>query len=86
MVSNNHQVVVDLGLVETCCTDSPCGPAGAFAEYAVALADTVAKRQGLASKEVVGLPLAGQEKIGSYKLRGDLSFERMGILFGAIEN
>ena len=50
---------MDLGLCETCCTDTPCGPAGAFAEYAVALAETVAKRDGLSSKDVVGLPLAG---------------------------
>ena len=53
------QVVVDLGLCETCCSDSPCGPAGAFAEYALALAETVAKRDGLSSKDLVGLPLAG---------------------------
>ena len=53
------EVCVDTGLCETCCTDSPCGPAGAFGEYAVALADTVAKRDGLSSKDLVGLPLAG---------------------------
>jgi len=53
------EVCVDLGLCETCCNDSPCGPAGGFAEYAVALADTVAKRDGLSSKDLVGLPLAG---------------------------
>lgn len=53
------EVVVDLGLCETCCTETPCGPAGAFAEYALALAETVAKRDGLSSKDVVGLPLAG---------------------------
>lgn len=53
------EVVSDLGLVETCCKDSPCGPAGAFAEYAVALARTVSKRQGLPAKEIVGLPLVG---------------------------
>ena len=58
------QVVVDLGLCETCCTDTPCGPAGAFAEYALALAETVAKRDGLSSKDVVGLPLAGHGKGG----------------------
>lgn len=52
-------VCVDLGLLETCCKDTTCGPAGAFAEYAVALADTVAKRQGLSAEVAVGLPLAG---------------------------
>jgi len=56
---------VDLGLCETCCNDSPCGPAGGFAEYAVALADTVAKRDGLSSKDLVGLPLAGTWKSGN---------------------
>ena len=30
-----------------CLEDAPAGPAGAFAEYAVALADTVAKRDRL---------------------------------------
>eukprot|EP00438_Fugacium_kawagutii_P019325 Skav202376 [mRNA] locus=scaffold1406:196836:197888:+ [translate_table: standard] len=53
------EVCVDLGLMETCCKDPPCGPCGAFAEYAVALADTVALRNGVSSKELVGLPLAG---------------------------
>lgn len=53
------EVVVDIGLCETCCNDSPAGPCGAFAEYAVALADTVAKRDGLSAEELVGLPLAG---------------------------
>lgn len=58
-VSVGDDVCVDLGLCETCCKDSPCGPGGAFAEYAVALANTVAKRQGLSAAESVGLPLAG---------------------------
>ena len=58
-VALGDEIVVDLGLCETCCNDSPCGPGGAFGQYAVALADTVAKRQGLGCKELVGLPLAG---------------------------
>lgn len=53
------EVCVDIGLCETCCKDSPCGPCGAFAEYAVALADTVVKRQGLSVDVAVGLPLTG---------------------------
>ncbi|CAJ1431382.1 unnamed protein product [Effrenium voratum] len=58
-VQVGDEVIADLGLVETCKTESPCGPAGAFAQYTVALASTVAKREGIPAKELVGLPLAG---------------------------
>jgi len=53
------KVCADLGLVETCCKDTPLGPAGAFAEYAVALASTVSRRKNLTAAQTVGLPLAG---------------------------
>lgn len=57
--AEGDEVIANIGLLETCCNDPPCGPAGAFAEYAVALADTVAKRQGLPATDLVGLPLVG---------------------------
>ncbi|CAE7037148.1 unnamed protein product [Symbiodinium sp. CCMP2592] len=53
------EVCGDIGLRETCCHGTQAGPAGAFAEYAVAFADTIAKREGLSAEEVVGLPLVG---------------------------
>jgi len=58
-VAVGDKVCVDIGLVETCCKDPPLGPCGAFAEYAVALANTVSKRGSLTAAETVGLPLAG---------------------------
>lgn len=53
------RVVTNLGVAETCQKDTPVGPGGALAEYALAYASTVSKREGLVTKEVAGLSLAG---------------------------
>lgn len=73
-VAVGDEVCVDTGLVETCKKDSPIGPAGAFAEYCLALADTVSKRQGLSAEEVVGLPLAGLTSYQALFTGGGKSF------------
>ena len=53
------KVCVDIGLVETCKDPAPAGPCGALAQYAVAFANTVSKRNTLDAEVAAGLPLAG---------------------------
>jgi NADPH2:quinone reductase len=49
---------VCVSLLETCKQDIPIGPAGGFAQYAIALAETVSKT-GLALEKAVVFPMVG---------------------------
>lgn len=51
------KVCVDTGLVETCKDPCPAGPCGAFAQYAVALAECVSKSGSMTAEQAAGLPL-----------------------------
>jgi len=52
------RVCVSIGALETCKQDTPIGPAGGFAQYAIALAETVSKT-GLALEKAVVFPMVG---------------------------
>jgi len=51
-------VCVAIGVLETCKQDTPIGPAGGFAQYAIALAETVCKTS-LALEKAVVFPMVG---------------------------